>query len=137
MELRVLNVEQDATDVISTLHDGGVAIVPLDVAYLICANRADAIERIFTAKGRSFSKPNGMLGNWEIFEQLLVTTPRQRDVVRAVTEDFDLPLAVVAPFRPDAPMLSDVEPRALERSTKAGTQDILLNGGPLPRDLRI
>ena len=48
-----------------------------------------------------------------------------------MTDDFDLPLSVVAPFRPQAPVLANLDAQALARSTKAGTQDILLNAGPL------
>ncbi|MCH9675618.1 MAG: hypothetical protein K0U93_29545, partial [Gammaproteobacteria bacterium] len=113
----LLNIHDDALTVMETLQSGGISIVQLDVAYLICANRAAAIERIFAAKGRSADKPNGMLGNWDIFEQLLITDKRQRDIVRAVTVDFDIPLSVVAPFRPDAPILSSLEPESVARST--------------------
>jgi len=127
----VPDIESDAERVMQCLAEGNVAMLQLDVAYLICGNAPEAIDRIFKAKGRSFEKPNGMLGNWTIFEQLLITTPRQKDVVKAVTNDFGLPLSVVAPFRTDAPILSKLDPRALERSTKAGTQDILLNAGVL------
>jgi len=127
----LLDLQGDAEKVFETIEGGGVAILQLDVAYLICGNKGDAIARIFEAKGRTFAKPNGMLANFPIFEQLLITDDKAKDVVRAVTQDFDLPLSVVAPFRPDAPILSKLEPLAIERSTKAGTQDILLNAGPL------
>lgn len=133
--MTTLDIDKDARDVITTLSDGGIAILQLDVAYLICGNHADAIDRIFAAKGRSFDKPNGMIANWEIFTQLLITEPKQRDIVRAVTQDFDLPLSVVAPFRTDAPILRNLAPQAIERSTKAGTQDILLNAGKLANRL--
>jgi tRNA A37 threonylcarbamoyladenosine synthetase subunit TsaC/SUA5/YrdC len=133
--MSVLDLKGDAEKVFDTIEGGGVAILQLDVAYLICGNKGDAIARIFEAKGRTFAKPNGMLANYEIFEQLLITKDKAKDVVRAVTEDFDLPLSVVAPFRPDAPILSKLEPFAIERSTKAGTQDILINAGPLARTL--
>lgn len=131
----VLNLEEDAKKVMETIEGGGIAVLQLDVAYLVCGNKADAIARIFEAKGRTFAKPNGMLANYEIFEQLLITSDKAKDVTRAVTQDFDLPLSVVAPFRPDAPILAGLEPFAIERSTKAGTQDILLNAGPLANTL--
>lgn len=133
--MTVLDLRGDAERVFDTIEGGGVAILQLDVAYLICGNKSDAIARIFEAKGRSFEKPNGMLANMEIFEQLLITGDREKDVVRAVTQDFDLPLSVVAPFRRDAPLLAGLEPFAIERSTKAGTQDILINAGPLANTL--
>ena len=133
--MTVLDIQGDAEKVFDTIENGGIAILQLDVAYLICGNKGDAIARIFEAKGRTFEKPNGMLANMEIFEQLLITEDRAKDVVRAVTQDFDLPLSVVAPFRADAPLLAGLDPFAIERSTKAGTQDILINAGPLANRL--
>ena len=133
--MTALDIQGDAEKVFGTIENGGIAILQLDVAYLICGNTGDAIARIFEAKGRTFEKPNGMLANMEIFEQLLITGDRERDVVRAVTQDFDLPLSVVAPFRADALLLAGLEPFAIERSTKAGTQDILINAGPLANRL--
>ncbi len=133
--MTVLDIQGDAEKVFDTIENGGIAILQLDVAYLICGNRGDAIARIFEAKGRTFEKPNGMLANMEIFEQLLITEDRAKDVVRAVTQDFDLPLSVVAPFRADTPLLAGLDPFAIERSTKAGTQDILINAGPLANRL--
>jgi tRNA A37 threonylcarbamoyladenosine synthetase subunit TsaC/SUA5/YrdC len=133
--MAVLDIQGDAEKVFDTIENGGIAILQLDVAYLICGNKGDAIARIFEAKGRTFEKPNGMLANMEIFEQLLITGDPGKDVVRAVTQDFDLPLSVVAPFRADAPLLAGLDPFAIERSTKAGTQDILINAGPLANRL--
>lgn len=133
--MAVLDIQGDAEKVLDTIENGGIAILQLDVAYLICGNKGDAIARIFEAKGRTFEKPNGMLANMEIFQQLLITGDREKDVVRAVTQDFDLPLSVVAPFRADAPLLAGLDPFAIERSTKAGTQDILINAGPLANRL--
>ena len=111
----VLNLDDDAKNVMETIEGGGIAVLQLDVAYLICGNKADAIARIFEAKGRTFEKPNGMLANFEIFEQLLITSDKAKDVTRAVTQDFDLPLSVVAPFRPDAPILAGLEPFAIAK----------------------
>ena len=131
----VLDIEGDAERVYRTLAGGGVAILPLDVAYAIFGHSGESIRRLFQAKGRSFDKPNGMLGNVEIVRELLVVEPRGIEVLRAVTEDYGLPLSVVAPFRAGHPMLAGLDPFALERSTKAGTQDILVNSGPLANAL--
>ncbi len=133
--MAVLDIQGDAEKVFDTIENGGIAILQLNVAYLICGNKGDAIARIFEAKGRTFEKPNGMLANMAIFEQLLITSDRAKEVVSAVTQDFDLPLSVVAPFRADAPLLAGLDPFAIERSTKAGTQDILINAGPLANRL--
>ena len=127
----VLDVERDAERVWSVLQDDGVAILPLDVAYGIFAQRPGAMRRIFEAKGRSFSKPSGSIGNLEIMREVLVLDQRARDIASAIVDDYGLPFSPVAPFRADHPFLARLDPFCLERSTKAGTLDMLLNAGPL------
>lgn len=131
----VIDPRADAERVFDVLQTGGVAVVPLDVAYAVFGGNGEAIQRIFTAKGRSFSKPNGMMANFEIFSEVHVVGDRERDMVRAVIDDYGLPLSVVAPFRADHPIFAAVDPFAMERSTKIGTLDLLLNAGPLHREI--
>lgn len=131
----VIDPKADAARVFATLESDGVAILPLDVAYGVFGGSGEAIRRIFTAKGRSFTKPNGMLGDFELFTDLHRVGERERDMVRAVIEDFGLPMAVVAPFRTDHPIFRSVDAFAMERSTKVGTLDLLLNGGALANAL--
>ena len=54
--MTVLDPDTDAQRVYETMKDGGVAVIPLDVAYAVFGMTAEAIQRIYTAKGRSFSK---------------------------------------------------------------------------------
>jgi tRNA A37 threonylcarbamoyladenosine synthetase subunit TsaC/SUA5/YrdC len=131
----MIDPRADAERVFAVLERGGVAIVPLDVAYAIFGGTGDAIRRIFEAKGRSFTKPNGMLADFRLFTELHVVGDREREIVHAVTEEFGLPLSVVAPFRADHPIFRSVDAFAMERSTKIGTLDLLLNAGPLHREL--
>lgn len=133
--MAVLDPRSDAERVFEALDRGGVAIVPLDVAYAVFGGNGDAIRRIFEAKGRSFSKPNGMMADFELFSELHVVGERERDIVRAVTADYGLPLSVVAPFRADHDIFRNSDPFTMERSTKIGTLDLLLNAGPLHREI--
>ncbi len=131
----VLHPKADAERVFAVLKQGGVAIVPLDVAYAVFGGTGDAIRRIFEAKGRSFTKPNGMLADYPLFTELHLVGERERAIVHAVTEEYGLPLSVVAPFRQDHPIFRSVDAFAMERSTKIGTLDLLLNAGSLHREL--
>ncbi len=133
--MTVLDPVRDAQAVFDVLGQGGVAVVPLDVAYAVFGGNGDAIKRIFEAKGRSFTKPNGMMADYELFTELHLVDDRARDMVRAVIEDYGLPLSVVAPFRVDHPIFSGVDSFAMERSTKIGTLDLLLNAGPLHKEI--
>ena len=56
------DVDQEARDVLEVLDGGGIAIIPLNVAYAILARTEAAIRRIFEVKKRSYDKPSGMFG---------------------------------------------------------------------------
>lgn len=131
----VLEPTRDAERVMGEIVGGGIAIVPLDVAYAVLAGTGAAIRTIFEAKGRSFEKPNGMMASFELFTEVHLVDRRERDIVRSVTHDFGLPLSVVAPFRGDHPIFADADPFTMERSTKLGTLDLLLNAGPLHSEI--
>ena len=124
-----LSIAEAAGRAVERIALGGVVIVPLDVAYAIVGNSGEAIARIFAAKRRSFDKPSGCFANWELFNEIQVCGPRERDVVRAVVLDNDLPLSTVAPFRREHPFLARLAPFALEHSSLAATLDMLFNAG--------
>jgi tRNA A37 threonylcarbamoyladenosine synthetase subunit TsaC/SUA5/YrdC len=127
----ILDVRADAARAFEVIAGGGIALIPLDVAYAVLGNAGEAIRRIFEAKERGLEKPNGMFGSVALFDEVYEVDRRRRDIVRAVTEDFDLPFSIVAPFRTEHPIFRDLDAIALERSTKRGTLDMLMNAGPL------
>jgi tRNA A37 threonylcarbamoyladenosine synthetase subunit TsaC/SUA5/YrdC len=128
-------VRADAQQAFRVMKAGGVAVLPLDVSYAIFGHTARAVERVYALKKRPSTKPNGVLGNWDIFSEVLETTQRDRDLVACITQDHDLPLSVVAPFRADHDWLQTTEYGALRRSTKVGTMDLLLNAGTIQHEL--
>ena len=90
----------DARKAFQIMISGGVAVLPLSVSYAIFANTAHGVERIYKLKNRPQTKPNGVIGNWDIFSDVFQTESRDRDLVRCLTLDNDLPLSIVAPFNP-------------------------------------
>jgi tRNA A37 threonylcarbamoyladenosine synthetase subunit TsaC/SUA5/YrdC len=122
-------LERDVTKLLDTLYRGGVGIVPLDVAYAIVGHSADAIRRIFAAKRRSYEKPSGLIADWRASEEIHVLPDEKRAMIRTIVAEDRLPFSVVAPIRPDHPLLRSADPFVLENSTKAGTIDMLLNAG--------
>ena len=128
-------VRADATRAFRTMKSGGVSVLPLDVSYAIFAATARGVERIFELKNRKPTKPNGIVGNWDIFSDVLKTQPRDKDLVRCLTQDHDLPLSVIAPYTIEHDWLRTVEFGAIRRATKEGTMDLLLNAGALHNEL--
>jgi tRNA A37 threonylcarbamoyladenosine synthetase subunit TsaC/SUA5/YrdC len=108
----------DGRQVHDTVVAGGVAIFKADVGYAIVGHTEPAIRRIYKAKQRSFSKPCGMFGSYDMFME------------RAVIFDHHLPISIVAPFRADHPLFRDIAPFVIANASKAGTMDILMNAGP-------
>jgi hypothetical protein len=81
------------------------------------------------------TKPNGVIGNWDIFREVFSVGQRELDLVRCLTIDNDLPLSVVAPFNPGHDWLKTVQYGALRLATKGNTMDLLMNAGPLHNSL--
>jgi tRNA A37 threonylcarbamoyladenosine synthetase subunit TsaC/SUA5/YrdC len=127
--MAVLQIEADARRAFDVLKRGGIAILPNDVGYSLIGGSAAALRRIFETKGRAPTKLNAMLGNADIHREVHVVDPRQRDIVRAITDDYDLPLGLIAPARADHPLLRALEPESWQASSKGGTVCMLMNAG--------
>jgi tRNA A37 threonylcarbamoyladenosine synthetase subunit TsaC/SUA5/YrdC len=56
-------------------------------------------------------------------------------MVAAITEEYDLPLGVIAPYVPDHPLLSRLDPKSLAGSSDNGTIAMLVNAGPFHAEL--
>ena len=125
----VERLQRDVARVLEVVYGGGVAIIPLDVAYAIIGHRPEAIRSIFDAKQRSYEKPSGMFGNWRMSRDIHLMPDEKHEMVRTIIEEERLPFSVVAPFRQDHPIFANVDPFVLDSSTKAGTLDMLLNAG--------
>jgi tRNA A37 threonylcarbamoyladenosine synthetase subunit TsaC/SUA5/YrdC len=90
--LTIFDFERDARRAFDALKAGGIAIVPNDIGYSILGGSHAALRRIFATKGRAASKLNAMVGNADIQRELHILSPRGRDMVSAITEDYDLPI---------------------------------------------
>lgn len=124
-------IEAAANKVFETILAGGVAIIPLDVTYGIVALRESGIRRIFAAKNRSYEKPSGFFGSWQVSRELHRMDRDRHEMVRNIIETDNLPFSIVAPFRADHPILADVDPFVIANSSKAGTLDMVMNAGQL------
>ena len=122
-------LRSDVARMMDVLAKGGVALVPLDVAYGIVTMREVGIRKIFTAKQRSYEKPSGMFANAELSRAIHIMEPAKHDMVRELIAEERIPFSVVAPFRADHAIFQSVDPFVLQSSTKIGTIDMLLSAG--------
>lgn len=125
------DIEAEAAEVLDVLAKGGIAIIPLNVAYAILGQTEDAIRRIFAVKQRSFEKPSGNFGSAAASADLHILSEKGVELRTALIEEADLPFSIVAEYRKDHPLLANVDPFVLETSTKGPTMDMLMNAGPL------
>ena len=123
------HVLRDAERVFDAMQAGGMAILPLDVAYAVVGTTAAAIRTIFATKRRSFEKPSGMFATWELSRDLHTIATEHQGIGQVIVEEYGLPFSIVAPYREDHPMLRGIDPFVLQTSTKAGTLDMLINAG--------
>jgi tRNA A37 threonylcarbamoyladenosine synthetase subunit TsaC/SUA5/YrdC len=114
---------------LDAVDDGGTGIVPLDVAYAICASRENGIRKIFAAKNRSYEKPSGMLANTSMSRTIHQLDEWKHTLIENIVADVGLPFSVVAPFDSKHPFFANTEAFVMRSSTKVGTLDMLLNAG--------
>lgn len=124
-------VDADAQRVFEVVRDGGVALIHLDVAYALVARAPQAVHGVYAAKGRDYAKPMGLVGGTAAHEALHVLDADRRAMVRAITQEHDWPLSVVAPFVSTHPYVAQLDPWVLRQSTHSGTLNLLLNAGAL------
>lgn len=133
--MTVLDIKGDARRAFDTLKSGGIAIFPVDVGYTIAGGSQASLQRIFKAKGRAPTKLNAMVGDMAIHRSLHRLDDRARAMVAALTEDYDLPLGVIAPYDAAHPLMQKLDPEALTGSSKDGTVAMLVNAGPFHAEL--
>ena len=132
---KTVDVARDAQRVLDVLRNGGLAIIPANVGYGLVACDAEALDRLVTVKRRKPHKKHAMIGSYVLQETIHVLPPERQAMVRLLTVDFDLPLGVVAPFRPDHPLVRKLGHATLSKSTVEETLSMLVNGGNLQEEL--
>jgi len=125
----------DARRAMDVLKEGGIAILPMDVGYSLIGGSPASLQKIFDTKKRVPSKLNAMVADNEIHRDVHVLDQRGFDIVKAITEDYGLPIGAIAPVRLDHPLLRSFDPEALARSSKDGTIVMLLNAGPFHAEI--
>lgn len=131
----MLDIAGDAARAFAVLESGGIAILPMNIGYSLTGGSQEALDKIFTTKGRTQEKLNAMIGDLAIHDEVHVLDQRGRDIVRAITVDYDLPLGTIAPCRPDHPLLAKMTRTAYERSSKSDTIAMLMNAGPFHAEI--
>lgn len=126
-----LDIKADARRIFEVLQQGGIAIIPNDAGYALMGGSKEAVQRIFQAKRRGSHKRNAMLCSRATQRELHVLDERSQTMIDVLTQDYDLTVGVVAPYRKDHPLIAKLDDELLKASTGHGTVAMLLNAGQL------
>lgn len=129
------DLQRDVSEMMDVIAGGGIAIIPTDLTYAIVGHRGEAVRRIFAAKNRSFNKPCGMFGSWQLSREIHDVPAERHEMVRILVEEEGLPFSIVAPFRATHPLLAAMDPDVIRNSSLAGTMDMVINGGHWVKEL--
>lgn len=129
------DIKADAERVAEVLRKGGLAITPSTMGYAIATSSTKALGKMFITKKRPTHKRHAMGGNYALHKELHIMSPEHAEIVRCLTQDFDLPLAVIAKYDPDHPILQNIDQSTLEALTVDGTVAMLINAGAFQDEL--
>src|ERR1700712_5069866 len=122
------DMNADAQRIYAVLKSSGIALCPSDVGYFLATTSTEALTRIFNAKKRAASKRHPMIGTFALHQSLHIVTPLQTQIIRCLVIDFELPLAVVAKYHPDHPVIKKMdELERLDTSTAGETIHAAMN----------
>ena len=129
--MSLFDIQGDARRAMDVILSGGIAIIPSSVGYVILGATTEAINKTIEVKERGASKLNAVIGCPSIHAALHILECNKREIVRIITQEYDLPMGTVAPADLDHPMLKNLDAEVLQRTTLGGTLAMLLNAGPL------
>ena len=114
-------IKGDARRAFDVLKGGGIAIIPMDVGYTCAGGSREALQKIFNTKKRVASKRNAMVGDMAIAEELYDLSVKAWEVIKVITEDYDLPLGAVGPCKIDHPLLQVLVKNRLKPARRTET----------------
>jgi tRNA A37 threonylcarbamoyladenosine synthetase subunit TsaC/SUA5/YrdC len=129
--MSTFDIQGDAKRAMDVILNGGIAIIPSYVGYVLLGATTEAINKTIEVKERGPSKLNAVIGCASMHAALHVLEGRNREIVRTITQGYDLPMGTVAPADLNHPMMKNLDTEVFERTTLGGTIAMLLNAGPL------
>ena len=129
-------IQRDAERAFAVLADGGIALAPMDIGYSLLGGSREALDTIFTTKGRAATKLNAMVGDDTLANELFDLTPEGQDVLRTITEHYGLPLGAIGRIHTDHPFIEGMDATTRAASTKGQHGRTPHARWPLPRGVK-
>jgi tRNA A37 threonylcarbamoyladenosine synthetase subunit TsaC/SUA5/YrdC len=129
------NPREDAQHIFTVLKSGGIALCPTDLGYALMSTSSLALEKIFMTKQRAAQKRHPMMGSYVLHKELHILPPERAEIVRVLTQNLKVPLAVVAKYDPEHRVIKKVDEDGLEASTADGTIVLMMGTGAVSEEV--
>ena len=124
----VMSSRDAARTVIEVVRDGGLAVVPFDVAYAFLGATRGALELIYALKVRPAGKPCPMLASWEHFLGASAADPERIRAIQRVA-DAGLPVGLITSTNWQSDLVGTSPDDCREMLAKDGKLALFINMG--------
>lgn len=135
MAAPIPNHQADAQRIFNIPKNGRIALCPTDLGYALLSASPSGLEKIFMTKQRAAQKRHPMMGSYSLHKELHVLSAERAEMVRLITQELKLPLAVVAKYRPEHRVIKTFSEEELEASTAAGTVVLMIGTGSVSEEV--
>lgn len=123
------DIDADVAALWEVLEAGGTVLAQGTGGYTIAGGGKEGAIRINAAKGRPSYKRLGLMLTDVGQSQIQIFTPEKRDIIDCVTQDYNLPLGMIARYNADHPLMKQLDDEMLRLCTANGTISATLNMG--------
>lgn len=134
LEREIMTPNEAAEKVLDVIEDGGLALVPFDVAYAFLAGALEPLKRIYKLKLRPASKACPILASWEHFADIASASPDEIRRIKRVV-DAGLPVGVLAKPNWESTVAQAIPEDCVDLLERDGKIGLFLNMGGMSAGL--
>ena len=123
------DIDADIAAMWEVLEGGGVVLCQGNLGYTIAGGGKEGAIRINAAKGRPSYKRLGLMLTDVGQSQIQIFERKKREMIDCVTQDYNLPLGMIARYNADHPLMKQLDEEMLRLCTANGTISATLNMG--------
>jgi len=123
------DIAADTAAMWEVLEAGGTVLAQGTGGYTIAGGGKEGAIRINAAKGRPSYKRLGLMLTDQGQRQVQIFSPEKRDIVECITQDYNLPLGMIARYDADHRLIKQLDDEMLRLCTANGTISATLNMG--------
>ena len=118
---------QKVREAYECIRNGGLVLVPTNVAYGLIGHSEDAIRKMFALKGRSLSNPCVTFGNLSVLKKLSDLDEKYYSIAEELAKKYMLSLVI--PIKKDSQLTSKLSPYVYQHAVTDETIALYMNLG--------